>query len=170
MKNFTPEWAEKITSVPAEKIRAAARLGSRWTKPGMLEWGCAIEHTPNAFQTCRALAMLPALTGNIDRPGAWIIGMQALGGFPHLLHTLPPEVRAKRLGFDKYKLLAGEEAFYPGAHIPTALHAMKTGDPYKINAFLVFGNNTLATYANTQSIAEAVGNVPFVTYTDLFMT
>ncbi|MGA7452765.1 MAG: molybdopterin-dependent oxidoreductase [Rhodoplanes sp.] len=169
VKNFTPEWAEKVTSVPAEKIRAAARLFAL-TRPGMLEWGCAIEHTPNALQTCRTLAMLPALTGNIDKPGAWIIGMQALGGFPDLLHTLPPEVRAKRLGFDKYKLLAGEEAFYPGAHIPTALHAMKTGDPYKINAFLVFGNNTLATYANTQSIAAAVGNVPFVTYTDLFMT
>src|SRR5262249_5772035 len=131
---------------------------------------CAIEHTPNTIQTCRALVVLPALTGNIDVPGGWIIGMKALGGFPDLLDTLPPEVRAKRLGFDKFKLLAGEEAFYPAAHIPSVLHAMRTGDPYKINAFLVWGNNTLSTYANTKSIASAMMNVPFITHTDLFMT
>ena len=169
VRGFTPEWAEPITTVPAEKIRAAARMFAT-TTPGMLEWGCAVDHTPNTIQTCRALAMLPALTGNIDRPGGWMFGMQALGGFPDLLDTLPPEVRAKRLGFDTYKLLAGEEAFFPGAHIPSVLRAMRTGDPYPINAFLVFGNNTLATYAGTQTIAEAMMNVPFITHTDLFLT
>ena len=169
VKDNTPEWAERITTVPADKIRAAARMFAQ-VKPGQLEWGCAIEHTPNTIQTCRALAILPALTGNVDTPGSWVFGMKALGGFPDLLHTLPPEVRAKRLGFDQFKLLAGEEAFYPGAHIPTVLKAMKTGDPYKIHAFLVFGNNTLATYANTSSVHEAMMNVPFITHTDLFLT
>ncbi len=169
VRAHSPEWAAPITSVRAEDIRAAARMFAQNT-PGMLEWGCAIDHTPNTIQTCRALAMLPALTGNIDRPGGWIIGMGALGGFPDLLDTLPPEVRAKRLGFDRYKLLAGKEAVYPGAHIPSVLHAMRTGDPYKINAFLVFGNNTLATYAGTQTIESAMANVGFITHTDLFLT
>jgi len=50
------------------------------------------------------------------------------------------------------------------------LHAMKTGDPYPVNAFLVFGNNTLSTYANTNSIEQAMMNVPFITHTDLFLT
>lgn len=169
VEQFTPEWAEPITTVPAEQIRAAARLFAT-TGPAMLEWGCAIDHTPNTIQTCRALAMLPALTGNIDKPGAWILGMEIVGMFPDLLDTMPPEVHAKRLGFDQFKLLAGDEAFYPAAHIPSVLNAMKTGDPYPINAFLVFGNNTLATYANTSSIAEAMMNVPFITHTDLFLT
>ena len=35
---FTPEWAEPITWVPADKIRAAARLFAE-LKPAMLEWG-----------------------------------------------------------------------------------------------------------------------------------
>ena len=169
VKDNTPEWAERITSVPAEKIRAAARMFAT-LRPGMLEWGCAIEHTPNTIQTCRALALLPALTGNVDTPGSWVFGMQAIGHFPDLLETLPPEVHAKRLGYDKFKLLASEEAFYPGAHIPSVLKAMRTGDPYPIHAFLVFGNNTLTTYANTHSIREAMMNVPFITHTDLFLT
>src|SRR5262249_14188782 len=49
VKPCTPEWAEPITWVGADKIRAAARLFAQ-TKPAMLEWGCAIEHTPNCIQ------------------------------------------------------------------------------------------------------------------------
>src|SRR6185369_106647 len=59
VKDFTPEWAEPITWVCADKIRAAARLFAQ-TKPAMMEWGCAIEHTPNCIQTIRAISMLPA--------------------------------------------------------------------------------------------------------------
>ena len=169
VRDCTPDWAAGITTVPAEKIAAAARLFAT-TPPAMLEWGCAIDHTPNTIQTCRALALLPALTGNVDRPGGWILGMQALGGFPDLLDTLPPEVRSKRLGFERYKLLAGEEAFYPGAHIPSVLQAMRSGDPYPVNAFLVFGNNTLASYGGAGAVSEAMRNVPFITHTDLFLT
>jgi anaerobic selenocysteine-containing dehydrogenase len=61
VRRFTPNWAEPITWVAAEEIRAAARLFAR-TKPAMLEWGCAIEHTPKCVQTVRALSMLPALS------------------------------------------------------------------------------------------------------------
>jgi anaerobic selenocysteine-containing dehydrogenase len=49
VRPHTPEWAEPITWVPADRIRAAARLYAA-TRPSMMEWGCAIEHTPN----CRA--------------------------------------------------------------------------------------------------------------------
>ncbi len=169
VKPFTPEWAEPITWVSAEKIRAAARLFAQ-TKPAMLEWGCAIEHTPNTIQTCRALALLPALTGNVDVPGGWIIGMHGLGKFPSLGERLSPEMKAKRLGADKYKLLSGGAAFVPTAHAPSVFHAMRYGEPYPIKAFLVFGNNTLASYADISETIKAVSNVGFVTYTDLFMT
>ena len=166
---FSPEWAEGITTVPAAKIREAARLFAT-TGPAMLEWGAALDHTPNSIQTCRAVALLPALTGNVDVPGGWILGMQIVGGFPDLLDAMPPEVHRMRLGYDQYKLLASEEAFYPAAHIPSVLHAMKTAEPYPVNAFMVFGNNTLATYANTRAVAEALANVPFIVHADLFLT
>ena len=81
---MTPEWAEPITWVPADKIRAAARLFSE-CKPAMMEWGCAIEHTPNTIQTVRAISIIPALTGNIDVPGGWIFGMHGAGRFPSLI-------------------------------------------------------------------------------------
>jgi thiosulfate reductase / polysulfide reductase chain A len=169
VKDYSPEWAAPITWVPAEKIRAAARLYAQ-TKPSMMEWGCAIEHTPNCIQTIRAISMLPALTGNIDVPGGWVFGMKGLGRFPSLIENLSPEMNAKRLGADRFKLLAGEGADLPAAHIPTLLQAMRTGVPYPVKAFLVFGNNTLTTFANAKEAHEALLKLDLLVVADLFMT
>ncbi len=169
VRRFTPEWAAPITWVAAEKIRAAARLFAR-TKPAMLEWGCAIEHTPKCIQTVRALSMLPALTGNVDVPGGWVFGMHGIGRFPSLIENLTPEANAKRLGADRFKLLGGEGADLPSAHIPTLLQAMREGIPYPVKAFLVFGNNTLTTYANSTLVYESLMKLDFMVCADLFMT
>jgi anaerobic selenocysteine-containing dehydrogenase len=136
----------------------------------MLEWGCAIEHTPKCIQTVRAVSMLPALTGNIDVPGGWVFGMHGLGRFPSLIEHLTPEVNAKRLGADRFKLLCGEGADLPAAHIPSLLRAMREGKPYPVKAFLIFGNNTLVTYANALQAREALLKLDFIVCADLFMT
>jgi anaerobic selenocysteine-containing dehydrogenase len=169
VKPHTPEWAEPITWVPADQIRAAARLFAD-TKPAMLEWGCALEHTPKCIQTVRAVSMLPALTGNIDVPGAWVFGMHGLGRFPSLIENLTPEANAKRLGADRFKLLGGEGADLPAAHIPTLLQAMREGKPYPVKAFLIFGGNALTTYANASQVYDSLLKLDFMVNADLFMT
>ena len=169
VRPHSPEWAEPITWVPAAQIRAAARLYAQ-TRPSMLEWGCAIEHTPNCVQTVRAISMLPALTGNVDVPGGWVLGMHGLGRFPSLIENLSPEASAKRLGADRFKLLGGEGADLPAAHIPTLLRAMREGVPYPVKAFLVFGNNTLTTYGNARQAREALLALDLLVVADLFMT
>jgi anaerobic selenocysteine-containing dehydrogenase len=169
VRAYTPEWAEPITWVAADKIRAAARLFAR-AKPAMMEWGCAIEHTPNCIQTVRAISLLPAITGNIDVPGGWVFGMHGIGRFPSLIENLTPEANAKRLGADRFKLLAGEGADLPAAHIPTLLQAMREGNPYPVKAFLVFGNNTLTTYANSKLVYDSLMKLDFMVCADLFMT
>jgi anaerobic selenocysteine-containing dehydrogenase len=169
VSQYTPEWAEPITWVSADKIRAAARLFAQ-TRPAMLEWGCAIEHTPKCIQTVRAVSMLPALTGNVDVPGGWVFGMHGLGRFPSLIENLTPEANAKRLGADQFKLLGGDGADLPAAHIPTLLQAMREGKPYPVKAFLIFGNNTLTTYANSTLVYESLMKLDFMVNADLFMT
>jgi thiosulfate reductase/polysulfide reductase chain A len=166
---FTPEWASSITWVSPDKIRGAARLFAR-TKPAMLEWGCAIEHTPKCIQTIRAISMIPALSGNVDVPGGWVFGMHGIGRFPSLIENLTPEANAKRLGADRFKLLSGEGADLPAAHIPTLLQAMREGKPYPVKAFLVFGNNTLTTYANSSLVYKSLMNLDYMVCADLFMT
>jgi anaerobic selenocysteine-containing dehydrogenase len=169
VRPFTPEWAQPITWVGADKIRAAARLFAA-SKPAMLDWGCAIEHTPKCIQTVRAISMLPAITGNVDVPGGWVFGMHGIGRFPSLIEKLTPEANAKRLGADHFKMLGGEGADLPAAHIPTLLQAMREGKPYPVKAFLVFGNNTLTTYANASLVYESLMQLDFMVCADLFMT
>lgn len=68
IRDFSPEWAEPITRVEAQHIRASGRAYAT-TKPACIHWGSAIDMSACAFQTARALLILRAITGNIDRPG-----------------------------------------------------------------------------------------------------
>jgi anaerobic selenocysteine-containing dehydrogenase len=169
VRSCTPEWAEKITWVPADKIKESARLFAN-TRPATVEWGVAIEHTPNCFQTVRAVALLPGITGNIDIPGGWILGMRVIDDIPILLDNLTDEMKEKRLGADRYKLLSGRNAPFPSAHSPTLMKAIRTGKPYPIKVFLNFGNNTLATYANAKQAYETLLRLDFLSVMDLYMT
>lgn len=169
VSDYPPERVEEITWVPAEQIRAAARMFAG-TRPAALEWGAALEHTPNCLQTVRALALLPAVTGNIDVPGGWIFGMHLLEDTPLLMETLPEEMKDKRMGARKYRVLSSKHAFFPSAHAPTLFEAMRTGKPYPIKAFLVFGNNGLLTYANSRQVYDSLSHVEFLSVMDLYMT
>lgn len=169
-KEFTPEWAEKVTWIPAEKIKEAARLFAT-SKPACIDWGVALEHTPNAIQTLRAVSLLPAITGNIDLPGGNIFGMHVLRPFPYLSEELPFEIAKKRLGSDRFKLLTNPDANpIPSAHTPTVFEAMRTGTPYPIKAFLIFTNNALLSYANSRKVFDALSKLDFLLVADLYMT
>lgn len=169
VKQYTPEWAEPITWVPAEKIRAAARLFAQ-TKPAMLEWGVGIEQTPKCIQIVRALSMLPVITGNIDVPGGWMFGMHTLGPFPFLFDRITPEMESRRLGGDRFKILCGEGAFVRSGHSPSIFKAMRESDPYRIKAFMAIGSNTLTTYASSRRVYESLMKLDFMVAIDLFMT
>lgn len=169
VRTYTPEWAEKITEVPADTIREAARLFAT-TKPATMEWGVALEHTPNCLQTVRAVAMLPGITGNIDIPGGWIFGTGVIRDVPNLVENLSDEARQKRLGADEFRILSGVKSFFPSAHIPAVFKAMCTGDPYPVKAFLIFGNNSLVSYANSKEVCASLKNLDFMAVMDIYMT
>jgi len=60
----TPEWAEKITDVPAETIRNVARMYAT-TKPAYVKPNACCHHS-QYFQRVRAMWILQAITGNVD--------------------------------------------------------------------------------------------------------
>jgi thiosulfate reductase / polysulfide reductase chain A len=166
---FTPEWAEKITWIKSADIVQAARTYAL-NKPAVLEWGLAVEQNVNSLQTVRALAILRAITGNIDVPGGDILGMNIIRAYPTLKDKLPEGMVKKRLGAETYKLLGGWRAFMPSAHIPTLFKAMRTGEPYRVRALLLFGNNPLATVANSREVHESLQKLDLLVAADLFMT
>ncbi len=166
---YTPEWAAPLTWIDADKIRQAARLYAA-IKPSMLEWGCAIEHSPACFQTVRALLCLPSITGNIDQPGSWAFGMLPLPPFPQLFDKMPMAQQRKRLGFADFKVLSGELAQLPSAHIPAVFKAIRTGDPYPVRTGIIFGNNALSTYGDVRSVYQTLMALDYLVVADLYLT
>src|SRR4030095_11795452 len=94
---WTPVWGEAVTGVPAHLIEEAARLYGRG--PSLLWLGQSLQRQPRGGNVMRACGLLPAVTGNLGKPGA---GFLYLNGFgerrldleylvaPHLAADIPP--------------------------------------------------------------------------------
>ncbi len=64
----TPEYASRITGIPVETIVELAReIGT--TKPCFIAQGWGPQRQANGEETCRAIAMLPILTGQVGLKG-----------------------------------------------------------------------------------------------------
>jgi thiosulfate reductase/polysulfide reductase chain A len=169
VRQYTPEWVSEICWVPAEQIRAAARMYAT-TKPAAMTWGNALEHNPNAFQNARAVGILPALTGNIDIPGGNILGEQAVKEVDWLFDYLSDDMKDKRLGAATYRLLCGKYTPIQPANIYILFKAMRTGKPYPVKVFLLFGNNGLVSFANTKRTYETFKCLDFISIMEFYMT
>ena len=68
LESCTPAWAEQQTGVPARLVEHAAQAYGRG--PSLLWMGQGLQRQPRGGNVMRAVAMLPALTGNVRRPGS----------------------------------------------------------------------------------------------------
>lgn len=64
----TPEWAEAITGIEADRIRMLAREYAT-TKPACIDAGFGAQRHGNGEQSARAMMMLSCLTGNVGISG-----------------------------------------------------------------------------------------------------
>jgi anaerobic selenocysteine-containing dehydrogenase len=71
-KTRTPEWAEKITGIPAADIRKLAREYAT-TSPAAIRIGVALERSYGGSQAIRAVTCLPALIGAWRHVGGGIL-------------------------------------------------------------------------------------------------
>jgi len=64
----TPAWGEEVTGVPAKLIEEAATIYGRG--PSLLWRGQGLQRQRTGGNVVRACALLPAVTGNLGKPGA----------------------------------------------------------------------------------------------------
>ena len=96
----TPQWGEAQTGVPARLIEEVARLYGRG--PSLLWMGQALQRQPTGGNVMRACALLPAVTGNLGKPGAGFVylnfdmAQRGIDGeyltAPHLSKGAPPSI------------------------------------------------------------------------------
>jgi anaerobic selenocysteine-containing dehydrogenase len=64
----TPGWAERVTGVPAVLVEEAAAVYG--AGPSLLWMGQGLQRQPTGGNVMRAVSLLPAVSGNVGRPGA----------------------------------------------------------------------------------------------------
>lgn len=150
LRPHTPEWAEKITGIPAATIRRLAHEMGITARDEKIElpiawtdcWGNehkSITGNPvafhamrglaahsNGFQTVRALGILMSLLGTIDRPG----GFRHKPPFPR---AIPPSAKTPTgpEGVQPGQPLKGLALGWPGS--PEDLFVDEQGEPVRID-------------------------------------
>jgi anaerobic selenocysteine-containing dehydrogenase len=71
LSDCDPRWGEAETGVPARLIEETARIYARG--PSLLWLGQALQRQPTGGNVMRACALLPAVTGNLGKPGTGIL-------------------------------------------------------------------------------------------------
>jgi anaerobic selenocysteine-containing dehydrogenase len=172
-REYTPDRVEEITWVPKDKIIEAARLYSA-TRPSHLHTHNGTTYATNVVQTSRAIAILPALTGNIDVRGGNVFTMlnyPPVLTYMNMRQSLRPSAVSedKQLGSERFPLLAGSKSLRGYAHPPMVYQAMLTGKPYPIKAYICTTNNLISFEAG-RSVAEALAQLDLLVVPDFFMT
>ena len=168
VKEYTPEKAAKICWVSREDIERAAHMICS-IKPLSLEWGTAVEQTPNSFQTCRAIYMIPALSGNWDVPGGFVASKEIAPTPDPMFDRLSKE-QGEKIISGPYPLNNGTASPKMFAHPYDTFDAMKTGKPYRIRALFSNANNSLISMPDAKHVYECLKEIEFFVYMDFFMT
>lgn len=171
---YTPEWAETVTGIPAEKIRRVAREYAR-AERGMICWTLGITEHHNAVDNVLALINLGLLTGKVGREGCGLNPLRGqnnvqgggdMGAIPDRLpgfqHVENDEFRAK---FER----AWGVTIPPkrGKHQSAMLEAMEAG---QIRCLYVFGENPVQSDADAHHVRKLFEGLDFVVVQDILMT
>ena len=173
VKAYPPEKMAKVTWIPAELIRKATRLYVD-QKPSCICFGTAglCQHF-NSLQTNRAIAMIIALSGNLEVPGGNVryqspLGDRSLSGMTtDTVLGLSPDKGKKRLGADQFRLVGSTGLMF--AHPRPVWKAILEGKPYPVKAILFFANNALMAYGNSSMTMEALMKLDFLVSVDYFL-
>ena len=166
VKDYTPERISAITWVLPELIRKSARAYAT-SGPAVIQWGNAIEHNINTFDTARALVCLMAVCGNLDAPGG---NVQA--NDPKIL-GLGKFVRADLIPSKRKEMIHAYHHTIPRMMIvPPAffIKAVLESFPYPVKGAYMQCVNPLIGYADSRKTYDALMKLDFFAVSDLFMT
>jgi anaerobic selenocysteine-containing dehydrogenase len=168
IQKYTPEWAEPITGLQADQIREVARLYGT-IKPACIVPGNAFDQMVDSNNAVRAIAILIAITGNLDRPGG---------------NTVPtgstmPKVKSvhlrERYTQDFVDRLVGPEiasCFQPFEEGTSSayyhcLNSILTQEPYPIRAIIAPGTQPTVITRGSKRVVEALKKLEFFVVIDV---
>ena len=164
VRDFTPARVAEICGIAQQDLRTAAELFAT-TPPAQITLSptATVQHS-NGFQNHRAVILLSAVTGNLDREGGNRFfndkaAPKPIELFDYCRTHLPP-----RVGDEVYPVWT---RYWPAAQSMLLPDCILDGRPQRIRALLAMGINT-AMWPNSKRMERALGALDFFVATDFF--
>jgi len=154
VRAHSPAWAEAITGISAARIEALARRYAT-TRPAMIViGGSSMYKGANGWQAGRAVACLPALTGNLGVSGGGFGPRHGSTSHGHGLASIAANGRRP-----------------PGDYVidqmPRITEALVAG---RIRVMLLWGTNMVSSFADANQVVAGLRRCDLVAAHDLFMS
>jgi len=165
VQQYTPEWAEEVTWLPAPDIKNVARIYAQ-TKPSCIIQGInSLDQHRNGLQNSRLLSILQAVTGNFAVPGGWVEG-------PRIpLANLSLKDQENPIGAEEYPIFSSLWGRKAPFGIATLFpRAVLEGKPYPIKAGIVTAANPVVSFPAAQRFKDALASLDFLAVIDPFLT
>lgn len=172
VRKYPPEWGERISGVPAAQIREIARLYAT-TKAATIDLGNGVEHAPSSNDAIRAVAILMAITGHLDRPGGNLLG-GGRSGMPSP-NTVNLAGRYTQEMVDKLVAPEFPRAFQPfwggtSSAYYRIFDSVLTEKPYPIRTIIAPGTQPTVSNRGSKRVVEALKKVDFYVVLDVTRT
>ena len=169
IQKYTPEWGESITGLPAKQIRNFARLYAN-TKAACIYTGNSFDQAVSSNNAVRAVAILMAITGHLDRPGC------------NLAPTFNPNMprvksvhRRERYTQEMVDKLVGPEiptCFQPfiegtSSAYYKCLDSILTEKPYPVKTIIAPGTQPTVITRGTRRVIKALEKLEFFVVVDV---
>jgi anaerobic selenocysteine-containing dehydrogenase len=171
VQNYSPQWAETITGVPAAQIIEVARMYAT-TKAAAIDTGNGLEHAPSASDTVRAIASLIAITGHFDRPGGNIVPVGSTMPQPKSVHL---KERYSQEWVDKLVAPEFPKPFQPFMEGTSSAYyrifdSVLTQTPYPIRTVIAPGTQPIVSTRGSKRVVQALEKLDFFVVVDVTKT
>jgi formate dehydrogenase (hydrogenase) len=171
---YTPEYAEKITGIPAQTIREAMRIYAAAPSAFIL-YGMGVTHYGQAVDVVKGLSGLALLTGNFGRPSVGIGPVRGQNNVQGACdHGALPNVFPGYQPVTDENIRAKFEKAWGVPQLPAKVGYMITEVPHlakegKLKAYYIFGEDLVQTDPDAASVRAALDSMEFVIVQDIFM-
>jgi anaerobic selenocysteine-containing dehydrogenase len=165
VQGFSPERAEIITGIPADRIRSLARSIARARGCSIMTY-TGLEYSNSGVQAIRAVWILQALAGHLDVPGGKLFKARNRTLNQRIL-TEPPADAPPPIGKDEYPLYYEVRR---EAHAVMLPQAILEGEPYPVRGLIVSGSSLITAWPNPSLWRKALAALDFLAVINRFPT
>ncbi len=175
VKKFTPEYVEKITGIPAQKLAEAARTYAK-AKSASIVYCMGITQHISGTDNVKSLANLSMLCGNLGIEGGGVNPLRGqnnvqgacdMGGLPNVFTGYQPVTNADAVKKMEAAWGVTDLSTKVGLKVTEMLPKAHSGE---IKALYIIGENPLVSDPDLTHAKKSIEHLDFLVVQDIFLT